>query len=251
VLVVDGADMNVVWLNNSKPPFDEVEVRQALNYATPVDSIVDVVFHGLAPRMNTITPKLKYWTDASEPYPYDPEKAQDLLAESSVPDGFATTLAYKSTDQPSAQTAQIIKEAWSEIGVDVTLRPVDDATQGELFAGGEYEAILYEPGVFTSDVPIDDQFAQLLFDFPPINNLFTWYETPPELRDLVREVLRETDEARRQELFEQIHIMSMENPPVVPLVYTPNRVAVGNHVHNFSLPLTAVFRLEQVWVDPA
>jgi hypothetical protein len=41
----------------------------------------------------------------------------------------------------------------------------------------------------------------------------------------------------------------MEDPLFVPISYTPNRVAVANNVHNFNLPLTAIFRLETVWID--
>jgi peptide/nickel transport system substrate-binding protein len=249
VLVVDGSDVNALWLNNSKPPFDEDNVRIALNYATPVDSIVDVVFQGLARRMNTIVPKLKYWTDEVQPYPYDPDKARELLAQTSVPDGFSTSIAYVSTDQASAQEAQIIQDAWADIGVEVTLEPLDAATQGDLFSSGEYEAILHEPGVFTSDVPVDDQFAQLLFDYPAINNLFSFYDSPPELKTLVRQALRENDEDRRVEEFTEIHRLSMADPMFVPLTYTPNRVGVANNVHNFSVPLTAIFRLEPVWID--
>jgi peptide/nickel transport system substrate-binding protein len=247
VLSVDGSDINAVWLNSSQPPLDEDNVRIALNYATPADSIVDVVFHGLATRANSIVPKLKYWTDTVAPYPYDPNKAKELLSSTSVPDGFKIRLDYPAADQASVQTAQIIQEAWKEIGVEVTLNPQDPGT--DTFSTGEYQAMLFEPGTFTSDVPVDDQFAQLLFDFPAINNLFSWYESPPELVDLVEEATHEPDEARRAEQFAQIQQVSMADPMFVPLTYTPNRIGVGNNVHNFNLPLTAIFRLETVWID--
>ena len=247
VLVVDGSDINAAWLNNSKPPFDETEVRQALNYATPSDSIVRVVFNGLARRANSIVPKLKYWKDTVDPYPYDPQKAKELLAQSSVPDGFKTTIGYPSSDQASAQTAQILQEAWGKIGVDVTLVPQDAGT--DTFSTGEYDVLLFQPGTFTSDVPVEDEFAQLLFDFPAINNLFTFSKTPPELLALVRKALHETDESARVEDFTKIQQMSMANPLFVPINYTPNRIAVANNVHDFNLPLTAIFRLETVWID--
>jgi peptide/nickel transport system substrate-binding protein len=247
VLSVDGSDINAIWLNSSQPPLDEDNVRIALNYATPADSIVDVVFHGLATRANTIVPKLKYWTDTVDPYPYDVKKAKEALATTSVPDGFKIRLDYPASDQASAQTAQIVQEAWKQIGVDVTLNPQDEGT--DTYSTGEYQAMLFAPGTFTSDVPVDDQFAQLLFDFPAIHNLFTWYKAPRELVDLVEQALKEPDENRRVDLFTQIHQVSMADPMFIPLTYTPNRVGVADYVHNFNLPLTAIFRLESVWID--
>jgi peptide/nickel transport system substrate-binding protein len=247
VLVVDGSDINAAWLNNSKPPFDETEVRQALNFATPSDSIIQVVFQDLATRANSVLPKLKYWTDAVDPYPYDPVKAKELLAQSSVPKGFSTTIAYNSSDQASSQTAQIIQEAWGKIGVDVTLVPQDPGA--DTFSTGEYDVLLFPPGVFTSDVPVEDEYALLFFDFPAIDNLFTFYKTPPDLRDLVRKTLHDTDESARVEEFAQIQELSMADPLFVPISYTPNRIAVANNVHDFNLPLTAIFRLETVWID--
>ena len=247
VLVVDGSDINAAWLNNSHKPFDEEVVRQALNYATPSDSIVKVVFAGLARRANTVLPKLKYWTDSVAPYPYDLQKAKALLAQSSVPNGFKTTISYAAQDQASTQTAQIIQQSWAKIGVDATLVPQDPGT--DTFSTGEYDVQLFQPGIFTSDVPVDDEYAQLFFDFPSIHNLDTYYKTPPDLLALVRKALHETSESARVQDFKEIHKLSMADPLFVPISYTPNRIAVADNVHDFNLPLTAIFRLEYVWIS--
>jgi peptide/nickel transport system substrate-binding protein len=248
VLVAPGGDMNVIWVNNSKEPFGESVVRQALNYATPVDSIIDVVFAGLADRMNTVMPRMKYWPDDVEPYPYDPEKAKELLAQSSVPDGFSTTIIIPSEDTASKQEAQIIQEAWKDLGIDVQIRPLDDATSGDAFGAGEYELMLFPPGPFTTDIPVEDEFAALLFDFPAINNFFTWYENE-EVTALVQQALVETDEAKRAELWHEVHVKSMADPMNVPLTYTPGRAAVANNVHDFNYLMGGLFRLETVWID--
>lgn len=247
VLIAPGADMNVVWINNSRQPLNELAVRRALAYATPVDSIVKVVYAGLAPRMNTIIPKLKYWTDAAEPYPYDLEKAKQELGKSSVPSGFSVTVNIVNTDDLSAQAAQILQSAWAKIGVRLQIRPVDDATFGDAYVSGGYELTLFAPGSFPSNVPVDDQFAQLVFDSPGTNNLFTWSENPAAAK-LARQAVASPDEAQRVELFRQLHVLSMQHVPVIPLVYTPNRAAVANRVHNFNYLLGGLWRLDSVWI---
>jgi peptide/nickel transport system substrate-binding protein len=247
VLVVPGGDMNVLWINNSKKPFNEVAVRQALNYATPVDSIVKVVFSGLAPRMNTITPKMKYWPKDLKPYPYDPQKAKDLLAKSSVPNGFSATLNIPGSDQAAKQEAQIIQQAWKQIGVQIAIKPLDDAAHSDDWAGGKYQLTLFPPGPFTTDIPVEDEFAALLFDSPALNNFYTWYKNPA-VTSLVQQALTTTDEAKRAALFQQMHVKSMEDPPVVPLTYTPGRAAVSTKVHAFNYLTGGLFRLETVWM---
>src|SRR5262249_49331114 len=157
---------------NSKKPLNETAVRQALCYATPVNAIIHTVFAGLAPRMNTIIPKLKYWTAAAKAYPYNIAKAKQVLATSSVPHGFKIKIEVISTgDQATLLTAQILQAAWAKIGVNLTIAPVDAATQGNDFGTGAFEMTLFQPGSFTSDVAVDDEFATLLFNSPPTHNL--------------------------------------------------------------------------------
>ncbi len=250
VLVAPGSDMYIVWLNNSRKPLDETPVRRALAYATPVDSIVRVAFAGIAPKMNTIIPKLKYWTDEAKAYPYDLEKARAELAKSTVPDGFDISIIIVSggNDQASTQVAQILQSSWAKIGVKLKIRPVDGATQGDEFGSGKYQITLIAPGAVTSDVPVDDEFAQLVLNSPSTHNLYTW-SRDPEVSRLVSEAIVEPSETKRVELFKQIHIKSMEHAPVIPLVYTPNRAAVSNSVHNFSYLLGGLWPLDRVWID--
>ena len=249
VLIAPGADMNVVWLNNSKKPLDEVTVRRALAYATPVDSIVKVVFAGLAPRMNTIIPKLKYWTSAARAYAYDLAKAKQELAQSSVPHGFSLSIEIVTggADQASQQTAEILRDSWAKIGVHLKIKPVDGATQGDDFGSGHYEALLIAPGAVTSDVPVDDEFAQLVFDSPSTHNLYT-FSHDPTLARLVQQAVVEPNESKRVVLFREMHIRSMQDVPVIPMVYTPNRAAVASNVHNFNYLLGGLWRLETVWL---
>jgi peptide/nickel transport system substrate-binding protein len=246
VLVAPGLDMFVVFLNNDKKPLDETAVRQALYYATPVASISKVVFAGLGPIMNTIIPKTKYWTNASKAYPYDLQKAKQVLGGSSVPKGFSTTLTFSSSDQASGQVAQILKSSWAKIGVKLNLNPSDDALVGQNYSSGKSEMTVFAPGGFTSDVPVDDEFASLMFDSPATHDLYTWYRNPVTQK-LASEAVTEMNETKRRNLFQQLHIESMKNPPVIPMVYTPNRAAVRNDVHNFNYLLAGFWRLDQVW----
>ncbi|WP_283139378.1 ABC transporter substrate-binding protein [Rhizohabitans arisaemae] len=245
VLLGPGADMFTVSLNNSKPPLNDPQVRRALALATPVDEIIGVVFKGKAPAMNTVLPKLKYWTDAAKRVPYDLEAAKAALAKSSAPNGFSTVIRYSAEDQASGQTAQILQESFKKIGVTVKIEPQDSATFSE-FTRGNYEIRIQQPGQSTSDVPIDDQFTTLYFNSPAIDNLFTFFKDDT-LADLTHKAVRTVDEQQRADLFKQIHIRSMELLPRIPIAYTPNRAAVSAKVGDFNYLLNGWWRLDRVW----
>lgn len=86
-------NQNIIGMNIFVPPLDDVRVRQALNYAVDWDTIIEKVLNGYAYRSSsTLNPlNLGYDPDV-KPYPYDPDKARQMLAEAGYPDGFETTL---------------------------------------------------------------------------------------------------------------------------------------------------------------
>ncbi len=249
VLVAPGGDMYVIWPNNGRRPFTERAVRQALAYATPRRDIDDVAFGGVAPLMNTVYPKTKYWNADNPGYPYDLAKARALLARSSVPHGFSTTIGVVGSDQPSNQVAQILQQSWAKIGVKVRIDRGDYGTIGNRWFRGDADLTVFPPGIFGTDVPVDDEFASLMFDSPETNWFYTFLANP-RAQKLTQQATTTMDEAKRRALFEQLQLETIRDLPVIPLVYTPNRAAVRDDVHGFNYLMPGSFwRLEGVWKD--
>jgi peptide/nickel transport system substrate-binding protein len=249
VLVQPSSAIDTVILNNSLAPLGELAVRQALAYATPVAAIAKTAFAGLAPIMNTVMPKLKYWNPAVRPYPYDLARAHQLLASSSVPHGFTIALSVVGSDTPSLQTAQIIQASWAQIGVRVKIQEYDYGTIQSRWAAGQYQSTLLIPDADTSDLPVDDEYAHGLFDnYAADRNLYSYYQNPVAQR-LAVAGLTAVDEGARRAAFDKLQEVTMAAAPSIPLVWAPFRAAVSTRVHGFSYVLVGWYPLQKVWLS--
>jgi peptide/nickel transport system substrate-binding protein len=106
-------------------PWADKRVRQALNYAVDKEAIVRKIFHGEASPIGA-TQIIPEWYDI-KPYPYDPTKAKQLLAEAGYPKGFDITLkTFPST--PGAELpimGEVAAMYWTQIGLNVKIVPTD------------------------------------------------------------------------------------------------------------------------------
>jgi peptide/nickel transport system substrate-binding protein len=108
-------------------PFDNAQVRLALNHAVDVEAIIASLLGGNGVRLpNLFVPGGLGYDEDLAPHAYDPELAQQLLAEAGYPDGFSTRLAYTTGER--ADLAAAIAGQLGAAGIDVELEPVETAT---------------------------------------------------------------------------------------------------------------------------
>lgn len=106
------------------PQFADVRVRQALNYALDRDAITSAVYGDFGTATVGYTPEgiVGYLPELSDVYPYDPEKARELLAEAGYPDGFSFTMLVQTGIDNGDLLAEAMVAQWAEVGVDVELK---------------------------------------------------------------------------------------------------------------------------------
>ena len=111
--VVNGPTLYVfqIFLNWAKPPFDNVKVRQAFNFAIDREAFVKATLAGLAEPAYMNLPKAHWAYDKSvaELYPHDPDKARKLLAEAGFKEGTIIDMSGY-PDQDSVQRQEILIE---------------------------------------------------------------------------------------------------------------------------------------------
>ncbi|MFD2741513.1 ABC transporter substrate-binding protein [Sulfitobacter aestuarii] len=93
VLVGSTEGETILAINNAKPPFDNVKVRQALALAIDRQAIIEGAMFGYGTPIGThFAPHHPAYSDLTELSQHDPERAKALLAEVGLADGFETTL---------------------------------------------------------------------------------------------------------------------------------------------------------------
>ena len=97
----------IMSTNNKAAPFDNKLVRQAMAHAIDRQAVVDLVMFGYGtPIGSHWSPSTPYYKDLTGLFPYDPEKARQLLAEAGYPDGFEATIKLPAIYSYSAAPAR-------------------------------------------------------------------------------------------------------------------------------------------------
>ena len=120
--------VQAIYLNNAVEPLNNETVRQALCYAVDVDAMLELTAQGHGTKVgSSMYPAFgKYFdADLANAYPYDPEKAKQLLAQAGYPDGFTLRITVPSNYQPHVDTATVLAEQLRAVGVTAELNLVD------------------------------------------------------------------------------------------------------------------------------
>ena len=111
-------------LNTMKKPFDDLRVREALNYAVDKTAFTKIVFNGYATTMDApIPPNLGFYSRQGA-WPYDPAKAKALLSEAGYPDGFSVEL-WGATSTLAKRAMEFLQQQFAAVGVKVTVAPLE------------------------------------------------------------------------------------------------------------------------------
>lgn len=194
-------------------PFSDVRVRRALNHAVDVQAIIEALLGGNGRRLaNLFVPNGLGYDEALAPIPYDPDLARSLLAEAGASDGFATRLAYATSERKDILEA--VAAMLAEVGVDVELVGQEPAT-----FNGEWTDPEAPPLRFATWRPMVDPFnlLNLVVSAPSATGGFLSRHVNPELQPLIDAAAVETDPAARADRYRELGVRMNEQPAAVYL----------------------------------
>jgi peptide/nickel transport system substrate-binding protein len=251
--------------------FSDVRFRRAVSHAIDREHIASNVWRGLAtPLYGFIPAGNRAWAATDLPRDdYDLEKSRALLKEA----GFTTrdgvdgaelydakgtrvdfTIIAPAGTKTRVDAAAVVQEDLAKLGMKVTVAPIENAQVAERINNTyDYEAMLY--GTSATE-PDPSSSADLLRSGSPQH---FWYAKEPKpatdwearIDELTAQQARETDSARRHDLFHQIQQIMAEQLPLIPLVSRNIAVAASTKIGNYRpspLPPFSLWNAEELFV---
>jgi peptide/nickel transport system substrate-binding protein len=123
-MVLNGYTTTEVILstNNSRKPFDDVRVRKAMAYAIDRNALIKGAMSGYGvPIGSHMDPGNPYYIDLTSIYPYNPQKAKELLAEAGYPNGFEAVIKLPERFAYAKRSGEIIADMLSQVGIKLKI----------------------------------------------------------------------------------------------------------------------------------
>lgn len=219
-------------INENIEPFDDVNVRKALQMAIDKETIIEEMYSGTAVPANGIYPPgLIGYNEDLEEIPYDPEGAKELLAEAGYPDGFDMTIATTANDdQATTDLVAIIQQQFAEIGVNVTIDQMDEASWYDVRATGELPMYM---ATWYADINDPDNFIYTFFsDDSTVTRSFNYYNT--EAMDRIEAARHMTDEDARVKEYQDLEKLVIQDDAAwIPLWHAEKVRLVQHRVKGF------------------
>ena len=232
-------------INHSHAPLDNKNVRKALHMAVDQNAIVDVVTFGLGTPANSYLPLGALYYNPDNPmYPYDPDKAREMLEAEGV-DGLELEYMVSAGDKVEEQTAILVKEQLSQVGVDVNIVKVDPSQFWDQLTSGNYDLTV---GYWTNDIIDPDQKSTFCVGMDGNLNYYTWYENT-DAADMVAAARVELDPEKRQAIYYDLQAIAKDDVNWIDLYYSPFRNISRSNVHGFLQNPLGRMMLEEVTID--
>jgi ABC-type transport system substrate-binding protein len=235
------------YLNWGRPPFDDVRVRQALNYAIDRESYAKVAYAGLAEPAGMNLPR-SHWAydpDVAKLYPYDPDKARRLLAEAGHAGGLTIDFV-GNNDQDSVQREEILIEQLRKVGITAQFSNGTVAAIAAAFFGQEKKGAA-QLSAWTGRPDPSQTYASLYTKDAYYNAARA--EVVPELVAAIAESRSTEDIEARTRAFAKLQRALMENAYVVPLVFPLQVAVLSTKVRGYRPNLLGKPKFEHVWLE--
>jgi peptide/nickel transport system substrate-binding protein/oligopeptide transport system substrate-binding protein len=233
-----------VAINVTRGPLKDPRVRQALNYAVDVPTMLAQVMAGRGAISNGVVPPVLDGYDANrKAYPHDVAKAKQLLTAAGFPNGIDVDLWASTTDQ-SPRISQTLQANLAEAGIRAKIIQRDASSMREAARKGQTDLALKE---WWADYPDAENFLYPLLHSKnrgPGGNVSFYSNT--KFDALVDQAHREQDEAKRNSLYTQADQLEFDEAPMIYLFFYKDLYAVQPWIKGFKVP--AIFS-GQRWTD--
>lgn len=239
-----------VVFDTTRPPFDDVKVRQAFTEAFDRQKYIDVVMQGHAlPAIGPYPPGLPGFNTALKGLPFDPQAARQLLNQSKyggaagLPPIVYSDAGFGSSVSPDvAAMAQMWKQY---LGVTITIENIEpNFFLDQTYAGHHGQLI---GGGWCADYPDPENFADVLFHTGSQQNNGGY--SNPDLDKLLDSARGEQDVSQRIQMYQQAEQMIVDDAPVLFTVHSISYMLVKPYIKGFVLTPIDISFERYLWIQ--
>jgi peptide/nickel transport system substrate-binding protein len=241
-LIFDSTYTQFLTLNVRNAPLNNAKVRLALSYALDRDALIKTINFGVGTPATSFRSKGSlYFNDTLPGWPYDIAKAKSLLAEAGYPNGFETSMEIVSGREAAKQIATLAQAMWAQIGVKLNIKQTEAGIYTDTYRNGTFTM---QVRGWTDDIPDPSQEASYAMSSQPIQFMHTGWVSP-EADALAAAGLKETDPAKRKQIYFDMQKLFNDNVFFIPMWYEPYVVMARANVVNFQQTPLGIY----IWRD--
>ena len=235
LLLLPGLAYAWIGMNTEHPKLQDIRVRQAIQRAIDVDSILEAAYSGVTPKGHGIVPPglIGHRTEAK--YSHNIEEARTLMQEAGVSD---LTLEFKTLNKVDRMAAaQIVQANLAEIGVELVITPLEGGpfwALGLESEGDDWEDLQIWMMRYGGSPDPYDQFQWFVRDQVGVWNWERWSDD--EFEALYAEGLRETDPAKRDTVYKRMQEIMEDTGAYVWIGHDPTPYVIRKTIDPWITP---------------
>jgi peptide/nickel transport system substrate-binding protein len=212
----------IMAMNHSRKPFNDLKVRQAITLAVDRRAVIQGAVAGYGtPIGSHMDPTNPYYVDLSGLYPYNPEKARQLLAEAGYPHGFEAVLKLPAPYAYARRSGEIIADQLSRVGIQLNLEMIQMGQWVDrVFKNADYDLTI---------IGHAEPFDIEIYGRP---NYYFRYDNP-KFREIMKKAEGEMEVKARKKIYEQAQRMLADDFVNVYLFAYPALPAMKKEVMNW------------------
>jgi peptide/nickel transport system substrate-binding protein len=226
-----------IQLNTTAPPFDDVRVRQAVNYAVNKEGLANDILAGSAVPATQPMPAANWsYNEEITGYPYDPEMARQLLAEAGFADGFQTTMIIPQSGSGMiipVQMNEYIQGNLRDVGIEVAIQSFEWVSYLGIWGQGlNQDVTMGNQSIMASDPYVANFLLSGAFT-PAEGGWNIGYYENAEVDELLADALATPDREARKEIYAEAWAKITEDAPWIFVVNDLQPMAFKQSVQGY------------------
>lgn len=238
VMEQEGLNVGYVAMNVTKKPFDNLKVREAMNYALDRENYLRVIFLNKASlSINPIPPSMWGYNKGVQDIKLNREKAKKLLAEAGYPNGFEAEMWVLPVSRPynpaGKKMGELMQADLAAVGIKLKLVSFDWPTYLEKSKKGEHSLVQFG---WTGDNGDPDNFFNVLLGCAAVkagSNFARWCD--PDFDKLIEEAKANTNQKERAQFYQKAQVIFKKQLPWVNIAHAKVYRAMSPKVKGFKI----------------